>query len=249
MNPKELNRRIIFSMLKPAIKLSAHFQIPLKEITQWVEIAYFQEIRGNSSTLQEVKGRLRVGMSKVSELSKKLKTNFFQAQKNLALSRRIEFMLWNAPLSKARIQQVLTDVDPEDIEEVLEKLTATGRLKIQKGRVIQYTVVKSESRIVRDNIMARIDGLNNLLDPVCNAVFGRFFNNEPKTFARVLSFRVRKKDFFQLEEIYSKNIWEPLVKLDEAAHGDPDSDAMELAICWAPYDYLTNSKENQNEDT
>lgn len=241
---EELQRRIIYAMLRPAVRLALRFGLSLKEMGRWLETATFHELKDDGRTLKEMAQQLGISVRKASELSKQLKENFMLAEEELELTRRIEFMLWPKPLSKARIQQVLTDVPPADVSNAIKQLTTEGRLVEREGRTPVFNVARFSSRIVRDKILARIDGLANFLQPITHAVFGRFIKNEPKAFARVLMFRIRREDLGKLDEIYQENVWQPLEKLDADATGEDDVEEMELAICWAPYQYLTKKSDD-----
>ena len=98
-----------------------------------------------------------------------------------------------------------------------------------------WTTSGREFRLVRDTILARIDGLGNLLGSVANVIFGRFFEREPAAFARTLNLRVRREDLPALQALYESLVWSRLVELDEAAHGDPDAVAIDFNVIWGPH--------------
>lgn len=234
----ELVRRVIYAMLAPAVRLALAFQIPIKDLGDLVQMAYFHEVRRRGLKMRQASDILGVSMRKVALLSRRLKQNFLQEETQEALPRRLEFMLWAEPLSEARLRQVIGDVDDDEITAALQRLEAQGRVRLVPGRTPTWEVVRSEFRLVRDTWLARIDGLNNLLGSVANAVFGRFFRDEERAFARTLSLRIRPEDLERLRALYDEHIYPTLRDLDAAAHGDDEAEEIDVSIIWAPYEYL-----------
>lgn len=237
----ELERRVIYSMLVPGIRLSRAFQIPLKEVGEWVELGYLKELLDAGFKLKDAADKLKVSVRKVSMLSSRLRENFFAPELEHELPARVEFMLWTEPLSKKRIKQYLSSFDEDAIDDAIDLLEEQGRIRLLDGRTPTYEVVQSAQRLVRDDLMARIDGLNTMLANVTDAVFGRFFRDDKKTFARSLQFRVRPEDLPRLEKLYEEHIWTTLSQLDEAAHDDPHAIPMGATLSWAPLDLTTDT--------
>lgn len=236
---EELIKRVIYALVMPAVRLALVFQLPVKQIVDLVQMAYYHETKRRGLKMREAADSLDVSMRKVAMLSKRLKQNFLDSEQEHALPRKIEFMLWAEPLSTARIKQVLTDSAEEEVEEALETLSEQGRITLDEdGRTPTWEVQKSEFRLVHDNMLSRIDGLNNLLASMANAVFGRFFRNESHALARTLSLRVREQDMPRLTELYENVIWETLRKLDADAKGADDAEEIDVSILWAPYQYV-----------
>jgi hypothetical protein len=73
---------------------------------------------------------------------------------------------------------------------------------------------------------------------VTNAVYGRFFQAEPRAFARTLSLRLRPQDRQALTELYEEVIWKRLAALDERAKDDPQAESVDVSLVWAPYEYI-----------
>lgn len=231
-------RQVVYSLLMPAMRLCYVFKIPMKDVIDLVQMAYYHETRKNGLKMKEASTLLDVSMRKVAQLSKRLKRNFLEAEQQHELPRRIEFVLWAGPQSERRLCQALDDVPPSAVRGGLEKLIAEGRVRRNQGRTVTYETIRSEYRLVTDQIQARVDGLNNLLNSMANAVYGRFFKKEINSFARTLSLRVRRQDLVRLREFYDEVIWETLRALDEAARLDDEAQAIDVSILWAPYEYI-----------
>lgn len=233
---EELARRVVYSLLAPAARVGRAFKLPLSELRDWAELAYFHELRASGRKQREIAEALGVSMRSVANLSSRLKQNFLDPEREVGLPRRIEFMLWAEDLSLARLQQVLSSEDPAAIDAAVASLVAEGRIVEIEGPRPVYSVTRSENRLYSDMWLARVDGLNHLVSTVSAAVFGRFFAGEPRSFARTIGLRVRPEDLPKLRALYEEQIWPALKALDDAAAADGDAEAIDIALCWAPND-------------
>lgn len=233
----ELHRRIVYSLFRPVSRLASVFGLSLKELTSLLEIACYHQLKRASLTLEEAADALGVSRRKVAQLSKKLKKNFFDPEREHGLPRRIEYMLWAGEMTEGRIRQAIPDEDDEAITEALDQLVRQERVVVEdEGYTKTYSVPDSEFRLYENNWLARIDGLNNLLRNLTDAVIGRFFENDASAFARTLNFRMRRSDIDQLRELYESEIYPTLRDLEETADGDPEAEVvdMSLSALWAP---------------
>lgn len=234
----ELRMRVVYSLLAPAAKLARRTSIPLKELTSLLEMACFHQLRKVSMTLREAADKLGVSRRKVADLSKQLKQNFFRPEHAHGLPRRIEYMLWAGPMTEGRIRQSISEYDDAAVEEALETLVEQDRVVVDEdGYATEYAVPDSEFRLYSNNWMARIDGLNNLMTNLYDAVVGRFFESDDRSFARTLNFRMREQDLDELRELYEEEIFETLAELEERVEETDENQEvidMSLSTLWAP---------------
>ncbi|MCA9520581.1 MAG: hypothetical protein KC609_06395, partial [Myxococcales bacterium] len=164
----ELIRRVLYSLLGLASRLSRRFVFSLRELNHWLEMAYFHELRKAGMTLKQIAERLEISLRKVSLLSSRLKENFFIPEKEHALPRRIEFLLWAEPMSALRIKQVLkSEYELEAIEAAISVLAEQRRIQLVSNGVTEmYALSKRSARLYQGQLMSRIDGLNHLLQVV-----------------------------------------------------------------------------------
>ena len=238
----EMERRIVYSLLLPAVRLAKVFGVPLKDCAQYTQVAYFHELRKDGMKLREVAELLNISMRSAARLSKQLKANFFLTEDDQPLISKIEFMLWGEPLSLVRMKREMADEDPADIERTIEEMLAAKKIVCQKNRTVTYALVADASK---DNKWAsRLTALNGLGTSISSVVYNRFFSENPDSFMRTLSFRVRRKDMEKLKEIYEAGIWEPLKDLDEAAAGFHNPIKMNMSIAWAEFDSIPKQPMN-----
>jgi len=242
---EELAQRLVYATLLPAVRLALASGMGSKDFARWAELAAFHEARRRGLKSREIADRLGMSMRKVAELSRRLKDNFLAPDTGHGLPRRIEFMLWAGPASASRVKQTFSEEDGDAIDAALDALEEAGRVRrIAAGRTERYERVRAESRLVADQLLARIDGLNNLLGNVADAVDARFRDEGVEAFARTVDFRVREADLPRLRALYEGVVWETLRELDQAAHdadGDDPSATMSLSILWAPHARLTRA--------
>lgn len=232
--PDEFSRRILYSLLQPALELAADEGLELKELGHWAETGYFHVLRERGLKMREMSDLLSVSMRKVAGLSKQLKENFLAPEKEVALPRRIEFILWAEPLSRSRLAQVMTDVDESELDEALEILLEEERITLNDDE--RYDIASPTRRIVGRTWMGKIDGLNNLMRSVYEVVQRRLFDDDERAFARTLNLRVRPEDLERLHKLYEEEIWSELAALDEAARDHEDAVPIDFSVFWTPSD-------------
>lgn len=255
ISEQELRQRVLYAMFLPVIRLARVFGVPLSQLRDWLEIAYFHELRRDDLKLREASALMGISMSKAAVLSRQLKENFLAPEQEPGLERRIEFMLWAEPLTLAKIHQVLVDVSEREVSRALAGLVKSGRLKRERrGAHTVYALNINTSRRAWDSWLARVDGLQDALGSVTNAVYGRFFRAEPRAFARTLTFRIRPEDLDELRKLYEEVIFPKIVELDDRALGpqddaqggsagqrdapDEDTQPLSLSMFWAPHEYI-----------
>jgi hypothetical protein len=225
-------RRVVYALLGPAARLARRFSIPAGDLQDWVRMAYFQEYRALGLTVAEACARIGVSTPTGARISKQLKT-FLAPRTDHELPRRIVFVLWGQPLSRARIVQALSDVPPAAVDRALAGLIDDGRVEVIRGRTDSYGVASGEDRIVRSGWQARIGALTSLLDNVADVVEQRFFEGSEAAFARTVSFRVRPDDAARLQEFYESTLFPFLRDLEERARGTDEPLTKRLSLLLA----------------
>ncbi len=242
IDPEELHWRIIYSLYLPVVRLASLFGLPLKEMKEWLGVAYLHELKRRGLSQKESAEHIGVSRRTIIELTRRLRENFFEPERHEGLSRRLLFLLWAEPLTLGRIKQALEDEDDlADVESVLAQMCEEGVLlcEVRQG-VEEYSLQSGKFRLYRDSWIARIDALNNQLEHLADTVFARFLKKDPQSFVRTVTMSMRKEDIQELEALYREVIFPKLVELDEAAKGlnEDEVQSMELNISWAPKDFI-----------
>lgn len=228
-------RRIVFSMLRPAAMISARLNFPLRELTNFIRLSYFRELREQGATLADAADSMEVSTRTAKRLAAELRSDFFLPEVEHTLARRIEFMTWAEPLSFARIAQLSAGIHSEEIEHAIDKLIEEGRLEVVEGRVTRYRASKLVSRLVDDAFSSRIGALNSLLQNVGETVARRFIAQTGMAFARTLNFRIRRCDVGELEDVYSE-LLERLLELESRVTDNDEDVPVRMSVLWAELD-------------
>lgn len=245
-NP-ELQQRVIYTMLAPAARLAAAFGVSLKDLRGLLDTAYFQALRADGLTHREIADALSVSERTTVKLSRQAREQFIAQAIVHSLPRRIEFMLGAEPMGAGRISQLLPEVDEADVQAALAQLIEARRVVEVPGRTLKFAPADEVRSLPRDTWMARVGGLNSFAENLTNAVYGRFFRQEPRTFARTLTFRGGPALFEALDDFYQQTLLPGLRALhrvrevDDAAENDLE--AAQVSLCWAPYEYMDQQKD------
>lgn len=245
----ELVARVLYELLGPAARIAAEFGVPARELVRLLENAHFREVRRRSPTLRDAAERLGISARTAERLSKQSRETFVLPELEHHLPRRIEFLLAAAPMSAARLVQVLRDVEESDVLQALDVLIADGRVNSSGDRTVTYQPAKGVRSLPRDTWTARVGALGSFGENLSNAVWGRFFANDPASFARTLSFRVSRSAMSQLAEWYSEHVLAEVVRWSTEAESTAESDtvAMQLSLCWAPYEAMAQIRAESGE--
>ncbi len=236
---EELVRRVIYALARAIVKMAAAFDLSLKDLSSLVEMAYFHELRSQGKTLRETSEALAVSQRKSVRLAKLLRENFIQPELEHNLPRRIEFMLWSQPMSTTRLAQVLKDVDAEAVEAAVQELLTQQRVEpVHSRNVVKYKPASALRKLPHDTWMRRIGALGSFVDNLADATYGRFFDRQPKAFARTLSFALPPGAHAELETWYEAEVLAKVIELSEAADESEERQDFQLSLCWAPYEYL-----------
>lgn len=246
----ELLLRVLYALLQPAIRLASVFGVPLKELGRLLESSYYNEVRGRVATRRETADKLGVSARSADRLARQARETFVVPELEHNLPRRIEFMLAAAPMSAARLSQVMRDVDAGDVERALATLVETGRVVATEERTVTYRPSATVRSLPRDTWTSRVGALSSFGENLANAAWGRFFADDDAAFARTLSFRLTEQRALELSDWYAREILPRIVAWDEEATNAPDETRlpMQLSLCWAPYEAMTRSRVAPGED-
>ncbi len=238
----EFVSRMIYSLSLPSVRLADLQSIPFKDLTGLVQRAYYQTKSDRGLTHKEIAKELKTSTRTVDRLAKATRQNFFTPEREHALPRRVEFLLWSGPKSAARLAQLLPDVDEASVAEALGTLMASGRVEEMPGRTVLYRETRRANRLPDDSMAARVDGLNNMLETIFETVWMRFFKTDPRAGARTVGLRVRREDLGEIERLYEETMWPVLLELDERARDAEDVVEVGMVMCWSPMGELKQNK-------
>ncbi|MEO1273284.1 MAG: hypothetical protein AAFX99_34810, partial [Myxococcota bacterium] len=231
---EELEQRVIFSLLRPVVASATLFGVTSKTLGGWLQLAHLRHLRDQGLTLKEASAHLDVSERTAKRLFRQLKVNFLRPETEHNLSVTLEFMLRATPMSEARLNQVLRHIPAEAISAALKQMLDEERIAPNAGRTVTYRVVRSVTSMVRDTWLARIGGLNSLLQNLTDTVYGSFVLRDPRSTARTLTFSVMPERLDELQAAFLALV-QTIAALDEEAEGHPDAVPMRLSVFFAPF--------------
>ncbi len=240
----DLIPRLTFAALRPAARLAVRGGFALRDIKKYMELAYYQEARRRGLKMKEISDLMSISMAKVGQLSKELKEHFLEPELEHGIARQILSLLWASPLSHARIAQALPEFDTHEVEKALAQLVEQGRVRTIAGRTDTFGLADARQRLDTAPWMAKVDGLNTLLESTSQAVRARFFDEDERAMVRNVAFRVRPQDVDRLKRHYEEHLFPLICDLDDAGVADDESIPIRLSILWAP-DQPESNDENE----
>ena len=175
---REKQLRLVFSLLKPALRMAARFDVPVRGIVDLVRLGYYEVLakRGlSSAAIASVFGQTPRHMR---SLARRFKSDFFEAEIEVGLVREIEELVAAREPRARELVSLLPGAEPSAIDAALERLLAEGRVEEcgKRLRIGQkYVVMTSEG------FAQRIDALNHHLDGLYRATVQRLVHDERQT--------------------------------------------------------------------
>ncbi len=228
---EEMGRRLVYSLLKPAVVFATRFRLGAKELGAFVQLAYLEALRREGKTLKEAAEWMGMSERNAKRLAKTTRTMFMKPETEYDLAVEIEFLLRASPMSRARLNQVLKHHSASEIDAAVDSLIADDVLSETLERTPVLQVQRAVTSKVRDTWISRVGALNSLLGNVRHVVTRRFIRQDPLAFARTMRFHMKREDAEELQTLYAKII-EVLERVDTDA--GEDAVAMQLSLLYAP---------------
>lgn len=173
----ELQRRLVYTLLQPAVAMCRRFSMSLDVLEQLARLAYFEELRGDGGLTQAEVARI-FGRSRrtVVGVERQFQSDFLAPARDVGIDRQLEEALAMGPLTAAEVaERVREALELDEVEERLETLARAGRARVTSdGGVRRYLLQHRFQSLVRDDMLARIDGLRHQLGVLAAAVRARF---------------------------------------------------------------------------
>lgn len=179
--------RLVYSLLKPAVRAAARFHVPVRTLVELVRLAYFELLAHSGLTQAQIARRFGQTERHMRSLARRLRTDFFRAEHEIGLVREIEDLVATGSPTAAEISARLRAFDPAKIEEAIEQLVREERIAEDgSGRLVispKYVLLSSEQ------FQHRIDALNHFMDSVDRAIISRLvFDEREEAMMKTISF-------------------------------------------------------------
>jgi len=182
-----MQRRLVFSLLKPAVRAAARFGVPIRELGELLRLALYEELAREGRTQAEIARQFGQTPRHMRSLARRLQSGFFQAEREVGLVREVEALVAEKSPSEREAAQALRSWTKAEVADAVAILVDEGRIERgADGRLVtarRYVVLRS------DGFHRRIDSLNHFLDGAYRAVLHRLvFDEQRLAMMKTLSF-------------------------------------------------------------
>lgn len=231
----EMQLRLVFSLLKPAIRIAGRFHIPVRALTELVRLAYYEHLAREGLDTAAIAERFGQTPRHMRSLAQRLASDFFTAERDIGLVREVEALV-TSEITEQRVVDRLPAFAPDQVQRAIALLLEEGRI----ARADNGSLVPSPRYVVfaSDKFVHRIDALNHFLDGVYHSVIQRLvFDNQETSMMKTLSFSAIRGDLIAFREWLTAGLRRELGELDEKATFQGEGDQRyTLAVAVTPID-------------
>lgn len=232
MQVPETQSRIVYSLLKPAVRAAAHFGVPIRTVADLVRLAYFEELRDRGMSNTQIAAVFGQSDRHMRNLAGRLESDFFAAEREVGLVRAVEaFVASTGPTREEVLAEFAASAS--DTDAAVDTLLDEGRIELSEGKLQtaqRYVTLKTEG------FSARIDAINHFLDGGYRAVLHRLvFNDDHLATLKTISFSAFGHELQQIWSGLEGALRRDLAELDESAcFGGNADERYTIAIALAP---------------
>lgn len=234
VNVREMQLRLVYSLVKPAVRAAARFGIPIRTIGELVRLAYFEHLSRTGMSLGDIARRFGQTPRHMRSLAQRLKEDFFRAERDVGLAREVEALVAERGPDEAELVAALATWEADEVRAAVAELVAEQRIERGAGGRLhmakQYVVLRS------DEFHHRIDSLNHLMDGTWRAVLHRLVYDDRETaMMKTISFSAVPAELIQFLHKLEGELRRELAALDESAgfQGQAES-RFTMALTLAP---------------
>jgi hypothetical protein len=173
---REAQLRLIYSLLKPVVRVASRFHVPMRTLAELVRLAYFEHLEHEGLTQAEIARRLGQTDRHMRSLARKLRADFFAAEHEVGIVREVENAVAARRPRREEVRLAFPNVAAPELDHALIVLEAEGRIELSPDGRLQaparYHVLSS------DKFHHRIDALNHFLGGMYSAVLHRLVFDE-----------------------------------------------------------------------
>ena len=230
----ELASRLVYSLVRSAVRVAARFKMPMDRFMQLCQVAYFEEHRRRyPKDLSKVAQALDLSLRTAGTLNRRGKREeFFKPETEIEPLRRVAAALKRGPKSLPQLQRSLSDIEPALLSRALAVLVDSAWVEKKGGR---YALRPGFRSHVHDELPRRIDGLNRQMDVLAASVWARFVTlDERPGLGRTWVFTAREEDLSPAFEKTVLDLRHNAIDLEEKAEREGSGQQYGVTIALAP---------------
>lgn len=207
--------RLVFSLLKPALRMAARFDVPVRGIVELARLGYYEVLAKRGMTGADIARVFGQTPRHMRSLARRFRSDFFAAEIDVGLVREIEELVAAHQPQRCELVRWLPSVEPAAIEAALQRLLAEERVEDHEGRLCigrRYVVMTSEG------FVQRIDALNHHLDGLYRATVQRLVHDERKAaMIKTITFSADPEELYAYLKELEGELRRRLAELEESA--------------------------------
>jgi hypothetical protein len=233
--------RLVYSLLKPAVRGAARFHVPVRTLVELLRLAYFELLTRQGLTQGQIARRFGQTERHMRSLAQRLRTDFFRAEQEIGLVREVENLVATRTARRVDIYKKLSAFSKAQLDDVLELLLKGERIvEDDAGRfdiAPKYVLLSSEQ------FQHRIDALNHFLEGVDRAVIARLvFDEREEAMMKTISFSAAPEQLRAFLRRLEGELRREIAALEEAAaFSGETTQRYALAVSLAPLDLETEA--------
>lgn len=234
VNVREMQLRLVYSLLKPAVRGAARFGIPIRALGELLRLAYFEHLSRSGMSVGDIAKRFGQTPRHMRSLAQRLKEDFFRAERDVGLAREVEALIAERSRRAEEVIASLPTWEADEVRAAIAELIEEQRIErdaeghLHTAR--EYVVLRS------DEFHHRIDSLNHLLDGTYRAVLHRLvFDDHATAMMKTISFSAVPAELVRFLQRLEGELRRELAALDESAtfQGQAE-DRFTMALTLAP---------------
>ena len=231
---REMQIRLVYSLLKPAVRAAARFGVPIRTLSELLRLAYFEHLSRGGMPLAAIAQRFGQTQRHMRSLAQRLQGDFFRAERDVGLTREVEALVAERSPSAAELTRALPAWPAGEIDGAVSQLLAEQR--IERGADGRLRTARRYVVLSSDEFHHRIDSLNHLLDGTYRAVLHRLvFDDRRTAMMKTISFSALPEQLVELIARLEGQLRRELAALDENATFQGQADQrFTMALTLAP---------------
>ncbi len=232
---RQMQLRLVYSLLKPAVRCAARFSVPLRTAGDLLRLAMYEELANQGLSVSEIAERLGQTPRNARLLRQRLEEDFFQAEKQVGLPREIEDYISETPATAEQVRHHFAQHEPGAVDVAMESLLAQGRLDLDTGGQLRtgakYVVLSSEK------FHHRIDALNHHLQTLYRSLMERLVaDNSQTAMMKTISFTAQPDALAALLKRLEGNLRQEIAQLEEQAEFEGKRSRFAIGVTATPTD-------------
>ena len=208
--------RLVYSLLKPAVRAAARFHVPVRTLVELVRLAYFELLSHAGLTQAQIARRFGQTERHMRSLARRMRTDFFRAEQEIGLLREIENLVATRSPTSAEIHALLRAFDAAQIDEAIHQLLQEERIVHDDSERLvispKYVLLSSEQ------FQHRIDALNHFMDSVDRAIISRLvFDEREEAMMKTISFSAQPEKLRAFVRSFEGDLRRGISMLEEDA--------------------------------